>query len=449
MVPYYLKDPARIIMIETEERKYRKLSWYPILTVGLSMISFIIIKSARDAVFFQETGIFDLPIAYIWISLASIPAGMAHLNIISKFGARKSRIIVYLFSSALFIFFFPFVEVENRIVMLILFILTPIVFAALFAGAWLLAGDLLEGASQEILGKAYSRIGASSMMGGIIGGIIARQLSGYIPTKFLVFLGALILILVVGLFLLAYKSKHLKEPSILKNNPSTQEPSNKFNLMFRVITDNLVFFKQRFILTIIGIGAMASITGLFIDFQFYAKTMISHNNNLQFFASFYVIVNALSLLLQLFVAPRLQSKYGIAGALMLLPVALLGISGIFTFWVLAQSRAILKATEGGLKSSLHRSMWEQVFLPISRSRRAGVKAVVDGTVARLSEGIGALVLYFLLLSTPKNLNSINLEWVSWMMLAILIVWIILIIYLKRLGCNEIDPVETRIRLPDS
>ncbi len=413
------------------------------------MVSFIMIKSARDAVFFQKNGIFDLPMAYIWISMAAIPVGIVHLNIINKFGARKTRIIVYLFSSALFIFFFPFVEVENRIMMLIIFILIPTVFAALFGGAWLLAGDLLEGASQEILRKAYSRIGAGSMIGGIFGGIIARQLSVYIHTKFLVLLGAVILILVVGLFLLAHKSNPRKQSSVLKDKPSKQNSSDKPNSMFHVIADNRKIFREPYVLTIIAIGTMTSITGLYIDFQFYAKTMMSHNNNLQFFASFYVILNALSLLLQLFVAPRLQRKLGIAGALTLLPVALLGISGIFTFWTFAQSRAILKVTEGGLKSSIHRSIWEQVFLPINRNKRAGVKAVVDGTVARVTEGIGALVLYFWLLSLPKNLNSLRLEWVSWMILGTIIVWIILNQHLKRLGCNEIDPVETRIRLPDS
>jgi AAA family ATP:ADP antiporter len=432
-----------------EERKYKKLSWYPILAVGLSMASFIMIKSARDAVFFQKNGIFNLPMAYIWISLAAIPVGMVHLNTISKFGARKTRIIVYLFSSALFAFLFPFVEVENRIMMLIMFILIPIVFAALFAGAWLLAGDLLEGASQEILRNAYSRIGAGSMIGGIIGGIIARQLSGYIPTKILVLFGAATLILVVGLFLLAHKRNPLKQFSSLKDKLSKQNSSDKPNSMFHMITENRNIFKEPYVLTIIAIGTMTSITGLYIDFQFYAKTMMSHNNNLQFFASFYIILNALSLLLQLFVAPRLQYKFGIAGALTLLPVALLGVSGIFTFWTFAQSRVILKVTEGGLKSSIHRSIWEQVFLPIDRNKRAGVKAVVDGTVARVSEGIGALVLYFWLLYLPKNLNSLNLEWISWMILGIIIVWIILNHYLKRLGCNEIDSVETRIRLPDS
>lgn len=432
-----------------EERKYKKLSWYPILAVGLSMASFIMIKSARDAVFFQENGIFNLPLAYIWISLAAIPAGMVHLNIISKFGARKTRIIVYLFSSVLFFFFFPFVEIENRNVTLIMFILIPTIFSALFAGAWLLAGDLLEGASQKILRQAYSRIGAGSMIGGIIGGIIARQLSGYFPTKFLVLFGSVILILVVALFWLAHKRNPIKQSPSLKERSYKKNSSNGPHTMFHVLKENRGIIKEPYILALIAIGTMTSITGLYIDFQFYAKAMISHNNNLQFFASFYIILNALSLVLQLFIAPRLQYKLGIAGALTLLPIALLGVSGIFTFWIFAQSRAILKLTEGGLKSSIHRSIWEQVFLPIKRDKRAGVKAVVDGTVARVSEGIGALVLYIWLLSLPKNLDSLNLAWMSWMILGIIIIWIILNQYLKRLGCNEIDAVETRIRLPDS
>lgn len=432
-----------------EEQKYIKLSWYPVLAVGLSMVSFIMIKSARDAVFFQKNGIFDLPLAYIWISLAAIPVGMVHLNILSKFGARKTRIIVYLSSFALFVFFFPFVEVENRNMMLIMFILIPIIFSALFAGAWLLAGDLLEGASQKTLRKVYSRIGAGSMIGGIIGGIIARQLSDYFPTKFLVIFGAIILLLVVGLFSLAHTRNPIKQSRSQKDIPHKKSSSDGPHPMFHVLKENRGVFKERYVLALIAIGTMTSITGLYIDFQFYANTMMSHNNNLQFFASFYIVLNALSLLLQIFIAPRLQYKLGIAGALTLLPIALLGVSGVFTFWIFAQSRAILKITEGGLKSSIHRSIWEQVFLPINRKKRAGVKAVVDGTVARVSEGLGALVLFVWLLSLPKSLDSLDLNWMSWMILGIIIIWILLNQYLKKLGCNDIDSVETRIRLPDS
>src|SRR3990172_4305203 len=151
---------------------YKQLAWYPILAVGLSMMSFILIKTARDTVFFQNDGLRQLPLAYIWIAFASIPAGVLHLNMIERFGARRTRIGVFFIAALTFLIFFPFVDINQRALMTMMFIWVPTIFAALFAGAWLLAGDLLEGADETIIRWAYSRIGAGSMIGGVLGGLI-------------------------------------------------------------------------------------------------------------------------------------------------------------------------------------------------------------------------------------------------------------------------------------
>jgi ATP:ADP antiporter, AAA family len=428
---------------------YKKLSWYPILAVSISMVSFIMIKSARDAVFFQHNGIFNLPLAYIWISIANIPLTLSHLRVISKYGARRSHIIVYIFSAALFLLFVPFVNMDNRLMMFILFILTPTLFSALFAGAWLLAADLLKGASQQILRKAYSRIGAGSMIGGIIGGLLARQLSGYVPTNILILIGAFFLLIVVGIFHQAYKSNPIANYAASMDNSIKQRSINKTKSMFKKNQQKHRIFKDPYIFTIVGIGIMTALTGLYIDFQFYATIIKSQNNNLEFFAGFYIVLNFFSLLLQLFIAPKFQKKFGIAGALTILPLALLGVSGIFVFWALAHSRAIIKVTETGLKSSVHRSTWEQVFIPISSKKRTKVKNIIDGSVVRISEGIGALILYFWLLFKPKDVSTLNLDWMTFFIFGFIVFWIFLNQHLKKLGCNTIDSVEPRLRLPDS
>jgi hypothetical protein len=432
-------------------KNYHKAAWYPIIAVSLSMVSFIMIRSARDAVFFQKDGIFQLPIAYIWISITAIPAAMIHLHVIDRFGARTTRILVYVSSSLIFFFFVPFVEMEHRTLMTIFFILVPTIFAALFAGAWLLASDLLEGADHSTLRWAYSRIGAGSMVGGIIGGTLSRGLAPFLETKFLVLGGVILLTIVAAIINIAHKNNPIDKRLLFESSSSGNDkinPSPETEPLFKLLIRRWQVFKLPYVITLIGIGGLTAIAGLFIDFQFYATTMITNNNNIEFFASFYIILNTISLFLQIFLAPRLQSKLGIAGALMILPSSLLGISGVFSFWVIAHSKSILKVAEGGLKSSIHRSIWEQVYLPINRANRAGVKTIVDGMFSRLSEGMGALVLYFWLISIPRNLDNLELRWIAWIIALIILFWIALTQYLKKLGCNQIQSSEIRIRLPD-
>ena len=61
-------------------------------------------------------------------------------------------------------------------------------------------------------------------------------------------------------------------------------------------------------------------------------------------------------------APWLQSRFGVGGALMLLPTALLGSTGVSSILGTVQARAILRVTEGGLKASIHRGLWEQAIM---------------------------------------------------------------------------------------
>lgn len=434
-----------------ENKNYHKAAWYPIMEVSLSMVSFIMIKSARDAVFFQKDGIFQLPMAYIWISIIAIPAAMVHPYVIDRFGARTTRVMAFISSSLIFLIFVPIVEMEHRTLMTLFFILTPTIFAALFAGAWLLASDLLEGADQVTLRWAYSRIGAGSMIGGIIGGTLSRGLAPFLETKFLVLGGVILLTIVAAIINVAHKNNPVDKRVYFESSSSGKDkinPPAETEPLLKLLMRRWQVLKLPYVITLMVIGGLTAIASLFIDFQFYATTMITNNNNIEFFASFYIILNTLSLFLQIFLAPRLQSKLGIAGALMLLPSSLLGISGVFSFWVIAHSKSILKVAEGGLKSSIHRSIWEQVYLPINRANRAGVKTIVDGMFSRLSEGIGALVLYLWLLSIPRNLDNFDLRWIAWIIVLIILFWIALTQHLKKLGCNQIQPSEIRIRLPD-
>jgi AAA family ATP:ADP antiporter len=197
-----------------------------------------------------------------------------------------------------------------------------------------------------------------------------------------------------------------------------------------------------------GIGSLAALSSVMIDFQFYASTVILGKNNVQFFGSFYVVLNAVSLLLQLIVAPRLQSKFGIGRTLMLLPLVLIGSLGVFIVWMTVYSRTIIRITEGGIKASIHRSIWEQVYLPIDREQRLAIKALVDGTASRLSEGIGAFILFVWLYQTSPSLMDLDLGWISMFLLITILAWALLTRYLSGIGCSDIEPLETMIRLPD-
>ena len=75
-----------------------------------------------------------------------------------------------LFAAATIAAFVPFVQPGQPVVMTALFVAVPTLFAAVFAGAWLMAGDLFEGTAPAMIRKIYSRIGPRAWSVGLSAG---------------------------------------------------------------------------------------------------------------------------------------------------------------------------------------------------------------------------------------------------------------------------------------
>jgi ATP/ADP translocase len=114
------------------------------------------------------------------------------------------------------------------------------------------------------------------------------------------------------------------------------------------------------------------------------------------------------------------------GGLMVLPIALIGGATFVTAAATALSRSVLRVTEGGLRSSVHRSIWEQAFLLVESSDRSSVKIAVDGIAARIAEAIGALaILLWLNQAAPDRVipMPLNTNWIGWVTLITVAVWL--------------------------
>ncbi len=50
-----------------------------------------LVKTGRDALYFQKDGIFDLPKAYLGIAVLSLPMALATLGLMRGIGPRRAR----------------------------------------------------------------------------------------------------------------------------------------------------------------------------------------------------------------------------------------------------------------------------------------------------------------------------------------------------------------------
>jgi len=399
----------------TNSTSERGKTIYPALALGLTTAAFIIAKTGRDALFFQGKGVFQLPVAAMTIAAASLPLAILFVKMMRSFGARPARVGLMLFAAAVLAIAAPFLHPGDSALLFNIYIFIPGVFGVIFASLWLLASDIFETTPKPESARAFSRIGASSLAGGMAGGFIAKGLLPLMEPKWLIFCGALLIFSVIGLVL----HTHRTFPTNIapKKAPSENPPSYFAPL------------SNPYALTLLFISMTGALAGLLIDVQFYISATMARmgsTGNANFFANFYIMLNFGSLLLQLFVAPKIQDKIGVRGGLMILPFALVGGAGFAGAAATAFSLAVLRVTEGGLRSSVHRSIWEQAFIPVDASERSVVKIAVDGVGARIAEGIAAAGLYLWVQQVAPNgvvTGPLDTRWMAWLTLATVLVWL--------------------------
>jgi len=387
-------------------------------TLGLTTLAFIIAKTGRDALFFQGSGgLPQLPLIYINIAGASLPLALIFVKAMKSWGARPARIGILSIAAGVIAAAAPFLKPGDNTLLLIMFMFIPAIFGLVFASLWLLASDIFEKTEKKVAARAFSKIGAGTLAGGMIGGLISKVLAAHVDAKWLIFSGAIVIAAVIAL--VAYIHNRYPTNIVAKK---TDEPKNKSGL--------LAPLKNKYSLTLVAISMTGALAGLLIDFQFYsaaASANMGSKGNASFFANFYILLNFSSLLLQLFATPKIQDKVGLRGGLMVLPIALIGGASFVTAAATALSRSVLRVTEGGLRSSVHRSIWEQAFIPVDSSDRSSVKIAVDGIAARIAEAIGAVAILLWLKQVaiggviPMPLNT---NWIGWATLATVAVWLL-------------------------
>jgi len=388
---------------------------YPALALGILTAAFIIAKTGRDALFFQGKGIFQLPVATMTVAAASLPLAILFVKAMKTWGARPARVGLMLVASAVLGLSAPFLEAGDSKLLFNIFIFIPAVFGIMFASLWLLASDIFETTPKPDSARAFGKIGATSLAGGMAGGFVAKGIGPLVEPKWLIFIGALLILAVVGLVLRAHRS-------FPTNIAATKKPDGAKTGYFAPLSNP-------YALTLLFIAMTGALAGLLIEVQFYISATsagMGSKGNANFFANFYIMLNFSSLLLQLFAAPRIQDRIGVGGGLMVLPVALVGGAGFVTAAATAFSQAVLRVTEGGIRSSVHRSIWEQAFIAVESGERSVVKLAIDGVGARIAEGIGAIALYIWVQNVAPGgvvTAPLNTRWMAWLTLATVGVWL--------------------------
>lgn len=347
------------------------------------------------------------------MALLALPLAFVMLSLMKRLGPRRWRILAPAGMATLLVLYHGVAMPGGGLRMTLLFTLVGLGFGVVFSLYWLLAADLFEGAATPELARAYSLVGAASISGGFFGGLAARFLAPHIEPRTFVLLGALA---VAGSAVIVAVAQLRFPPRPSTTRREKPAPS-----------DSGLLVQQRYAVLLLLTGMTASLVGVLVEFQFYLAAATSSNDarqNAGLFATVHLVLNGAALAIQLYVTPRLQQKAGLHGSLLVLPAALLGGASLLLASASVVSRALLRVTEGGLRSSIHRVSWEQAYLPVSRAQRTAAKLLGDGA-GRVAEGLAALVLFLWLqlVVAGRPLPGQKTAWVTYLLIGTSLLWL--------------------------
>jgi len=284
------------------------------LAILLVTTSFVLVKTGRDALYVQERGIFDLPLAYLGTAALSLPVAAGMLWLIRAAGPRRARVVALAGVAGTLAVFWQIVEPGGGARMTAVFVAVPLLYGVLFATTWLLAAELFDGLPEERVSRAYARVGAGSIAGGLMGGVGARVLAPAVAPEVYFGIGALVLgaSAVVVVLTQASHAPRRVEGEVIERPRLVSARS---------------FLRRRYGAVLFGLGVLAAIVGVLIEFQFYwaaSTSGASAREQSRYFANLYLVLNAAALTVQLLVMPRVQRSLGIVGSLTVMPAMLFG-----------------------------------------------------------------------------------------------------------------------------
>ena len=363
-----------------------KVSLWMLAYIFLVIAVLLIIKPTVNALFLSELGVEQLPFAFLLVAVTAVATSYFYSKAVSKYPLKKvieitliSSIIIMIGLGILLSF-----EVVSG-VLLYFFYIWVAIYAVLSASQfWVLANLVFNIREAK---RLFGFIGSGAIIGGIFGGYLTSILAPIIGNENLMFVAALLLFFCIPLLRNIWNIRVKKNGSVKKHKSATNlsEPPLKLIL------------KSKHLTYIASIVAVSVVVAKLVDYLFsdFASSSFTDADELTaFFAFWFSTFNLLSLIIQLFFTHRIVGIWGVGFSLLLLPIGIFGGSILFLMLPELSAVVVIKAMDGILKQSIHKSASELLTLPLPFELKNKTKSFIDVVVDSLATGIAGCLLIF-------------------------------------------------------
>ncbi len=369
---------ARALDVRRGEGSLVVLSFVVLL---LTISAHTMLETARDTLLLAKMPRRSLGIVYVLIAIFTLPTGAIAAATARRWGPKRalSGSLVVAAASVMGVRALP----AGPNTAMTLYVLTGLIGAVLVPQFWAFAGGLFTVTQgRRLLGP----IASAGVIGGFVGSGLAAVAVRMMPTRQLLLVAGALFLVAAGRILTTRVGDEPLAGTAL-------ESAKKESMFSRDAMADVR--RDPFVLRIAGLVTLSTATVLALDylFKWSVAESVPPERLGRYLATYYAIVNGISLVMQLFVGGALVRRLGVTSAALVTPMLLAGASvGMAVFGGAHRAVMVAKGADGALRHSVHRITTELVYLPVNATTRARIKPFIDGALARFAQAITACLL---------------------------------------------------------
>ena len=366
------------------------------LYLALIFTSFLIIRTAKDALFLTKFNAETLAYLYVAVGVVMGLVIPLYFRITSRLGlaALITASLAFFMSNVLLLWLAA--RVRWSPLPEVFYVWSGIFGVAVPTQAWTVANRVLDVRQAK---RLFPLISSGAMLGSVAGGLFASAMVKGLGTH------NLLLILIPLLALCAFLARLLlRRYAYVKSGIQTREGATARTRGGEKLRKILV--QSRYLRMIAIMLAISAVVTLLVQYQFMyvvKKQGYSRDQLTAFFGNFNAGMNLLAMVLQLSAGSRLAERFGVRVTLFILPMTLVtGTVLLLAFPMRLWTALLLRGGDQTLRYSIDKSAVELLYLPVPQKLKTDAKAVIDMMVLRLAEGVGGVLL--LVLTGPRLLH---------------------------------------------
>jgi ATP:ADP antiporter, AAA family len=411
----------------------------------LAMTSYNILRPLTRSAFIDQLGADNLP--YVLFVAGILIGVLMHWygNAIRRLPRQWVIPITQMAIVVVLVVFWGLLRTGAAWVTVAFYFLGLILGIFLISQFWTLANELYDARQAK---RLFGFIGGGASLGGALGATLTTVVVQRIGTENMLLVSAAVLAVCAGIVVVLVRGQQSHSSS----DPVHEAQGVGAGEALRLLSESR---HVRIIAVIIGFAAAGA---AIIDQQL----SMAADANLDgreaiaaFLAQVQIYVSVAGFVVQVGLTSRIHRSFGLAVALLLLPVGLGGTAVVIlasgAMWATAAAR-VLDAT---MRYTIDKTSREVLFLPLPADLKARAKPFIDVTADRVAKALTALVL--LVLVQPWG---VGLDWrrLSYASLAVTIAWVAAALIARReylrafrasIGSRAIAPEAVRADVADA